>query len=108
MKPYHSKIVLLIIVCSAIATGKHGYNSTRDDIVADMNQALEQTLAAKQEGWIKPDTIVDYRSHLRIATLKESSLFSYAMESNGFNLKSKRMTWHNGKEKKLEFSLSVA
>lgn len=103
MKPYHSIIVLLIIVCSAIATGKHGYNSTRDDIVADMNQALEQTLAKKQEGWITPDTIADYRSHLKIAGLRKSSVIYYAMDSKQDGLQSRTMTWFNGKGRNLKF-----
>lgn len=103
MKPYHSIIILLIIVCSAVATGKHGYNSTKDDIVADMNQALEQTLAMKREGWITPDTIADYRSHLKIVELKQSSVIYYAMESKNDGLHSRAMTWHNGKGKDLKF-----
>lgn len=103
MKPYHSIIVLLIIVFSAVATGKHGYNCTRDDIVADMNQALEQTLAKKQEGWITPDTIADYRSHLKIVGLRQSSVIYYAMDSRQHGLQSRTMTWHNGKGKDLKF-----
>lgn len=103
MKPYHSIIVLLVIVCSAVAAGRHGYICTRDDIVADMNQALEQTLARKQEGWITPDTIADYRSHLKIAGLRQTSMVCYAMVARQDGLQSRAMTWHDGKGRKLAF-----
>lgn len=103
MKPYHSIIVLLVIVCSAVATGRHGYNSTKADIIADMNQALEQTLAEKQEGWITPDTIADYRSHLKLSDLRRSSVIYYAVDGNKDGLQSRRMKWHNGKGGELEF-----
>lgn len=103
MKPIHAVLLFVAIVCCAVLSGVHNYGCAKDYIIADMNQALEKTLAKKQEGWITPDTIADYRSHLKIATLRESSLISYAVGSNGFSLKSKRMAWHSGKGKILEF-----
>lgn len=103
MKPYHSIIVLLTIIGGAVAAGRHGYNSTRADIVADMDQALEQTLAKKQEAWITPDTIADYRSHLKIAGLRRSSVIYYAMDARQDGLQSRTMTWHDGKGKSLRF-----
>ncbi len=103
MKPHLSIIVLLIIVCGAVAAGRHGYNSTRADIVADMDQALEQTLAKKREAWITPDTIADYRSHLKIAGLRRSSVIYYAMDARQNGLQSRTMTWHNGKGESLRF-----
>lgn len=103
MKSYHSIIVLLVIVCCTIAAGRHGYNCTKDDIVADMNQALEQTLAKKREGWITPDTIADYRSYLKIASLRQSSVIYYAMDNGHQGLQSRTMKWRNEKGKCLEF-----
>lgn len=102
MKPYHSIIVLLVIIFSAIAAGKHGYNCAEDYIVADMNQALQKTLAEKQEAWITPDTIADYRSHLKIAALRKSSIIYYADEKNE-NLRSRKQVWHNGQGRELAF-----
>lgn len=103
MRPYHSVVVLLIIVASAVAAGSHGYCCAKDDIIADMNQALELTLAKKQEGWITPDTIADYRSHLKIAGLRQSSVVSYAMGSGHDGLQSRTMTWRDGKGMSLKF-----
>lgn len=102
MKPYHSIIVLLIIIVSAFAAGQHGLSCAEDEIVADMNQALEKTLADKQEEWITPDTIIDYRSHLKIAALRRTSIIYYADERNE-NLRSRKMVWHNGHGKSLAF-----
>lgn len=96
MKPYHSIIVFLIIVGCAFAAGQHGYNGAKAEIVADMNQALEQTLAGKQEGWITPDTIADYRSHLKLAALKQTSIIYYAGERNN-SLRSRKMVWHGNR-----------
>ncbi len=103
MKPYHSVIVWLFIVCSAVATGRHGYSCTRDDIVADMNRALRLTLARKQEGWITPDTIADYRSHLKMMALRESSFIYYAVDGKGSGLKSRKMRWRDGKGRDWQF-----
>lgn len=103
MKPIHAVLLFAAIISCAVLSGIHNYGCAKDYIIADMNQALEQTLAEKREGWITPDTIADYRSHLKIAMLKESSLISYAVKSNDFNLKSKRMAWHSDKGKTLEF-----
>lgn len=103
MKPYHSVIVLLVIVCSTVLAGRHGYNSTRDDIVADMNQALKLTLEEKQEGWITPDTIASYRSHLKMADLRRSSVIYYAVDAGHDGLRSRTMTWLGRHGKGLKF-----
>lgn len=102
MKPYHSIIVLLVIVCCAFIAGRHGYNCAEEDIVADMNQALELTLAKKQEGWITPDTITDYRSHLKIAALRQTSIIYYADDKNA-SLSSRKIVWRNKQGKGLAF-----
>lgn len=102
MKPYHAVILFLFIIGCAALTSLHGYRSAMDDIVADMNQALAKTLAEKQEGWITPDTIADYRSHLGISALRQSSVISYAMEGSP-GLASRRMAWHSGCGPTLEF-----
>lgn len=102
MKPYHSIIVLLVIIICAFAAGQHGLSCAEDEIVADMNQALQKTLAEKQEGWITPDTIIDYRSHLKIAALRRTSIIYYADERNE-SLKSRKMVWHNSRGNDLTF-----
>lgn len=103
MKPYYSIIILLIIIGSAVATGRYGYCCAKNNIINDMNQALAATITEKHEGWITPDTITDYRNHLKIKALKESSLIYFAMNDKENGLKSKRMTWRDGKGNSLQF-----
>lgn len=103
MNPYHAIIVLLIIVCNIVATGRHGYNRAKNEVIADMNQALAKTLAQKQEAWITPDTIVDYRSHLRIGFLRQSSVIYYAIDEKQSGLQSRKMAWRNKNGKSVEF-----
>lgn len=102
LKPLHSiLIVTVLLACSAWASYS-SYNHTRQDIVNDMNQALAQTLATKTEGWITPDTIHDYRSHLKLKALKECSFVYYAIDDNHKELSSRKMKWQKG-NKPLEF-----
>lgn len=102
MKPYHSLVLFLIFLGCAAVSCLHSYCSTEQSIVQDMNQALAQTLAAKQEGWITPDTIQDYRSHLKIEVLRESSIVYYAMDDKNTGLRSDRMRW-KGHSKTMDF-----
>lgn len=103
MRPWHAVIVLMVLVGCAVATSRHGYNCAKEDIIADMNQALARTLAEKTEGWITPDTIADYRSFLKIAALRRSSVIYYAIDEQHDDLKSRRMTWHDGRGRRLVF-----
>ena len=66
MKAYHSLVVFIIILACAALSSMHSYRSAEREMVADMSQALMQTLAEKSEMTITPDTILTYRSHLRI------------------------------------------
>ena len=95
MKPYHSIILFVAIVCCAAASSIHSYGCAKELIIADMNQALAKTLAAKQDGWITPDTIADYRNNLKLANLKQTSLIYYAINSKSDDLHSKRIMWKN-------------
>ena len=93
MKPYHAIIVFLLLVCSAAISSVHGYRATEQSIIEDMNQALAQTLQAKQDYWITPDTIKDYRSHLKLKELRDRSYVYYAMDDNIHGLRSNKMRW---------------
>lgn len=94
MKAYQAVIVFLLLAsCSAVAS-LHSYRCAEGLIVADMNQALAQTLDTKREGWITPDTIRNYRSHLQIAALRKRSMVCYAMDEPGPGLCSRKMRWH--------------
>ncbi len=93
LKPIHTIAVLVtLILCSAWASYR-SYDHTRKAIISDMNQALAQTLAEKQEGWITPDTIRDYRSHLKVAALRECSFVYYAMDDTERGICSRKMRW---------------
>lgn len=103
MKPVHAVLLFVAIVCCTVLSSIHNYGCAKDYIVADMNQALAKTLAEKQEGWITPDTIADYRSHLKIAILRRTSLIYYAMDDGKDNLHSRKMMWHDSKGNALKF-----
>lgn len=97
MKPISSVIVFLLLVLSAMCTSINSYRCAETAIVQDMNQALEKTLAVKREAWITPDTIQNYREHLRIKDLKSRSFVSYALEKNDYSLCSQRYQWQKGR-----------
>ena len=102
MKAYQAVIVFLLLAgCSAVAS-LHSYRCAEGLIVADMNQALAQTLDTKREGWITPDTIRNYRSHLQIAALRKRSMVCYAMDEPGPGLCSRKMRW-NGAQAPIVF-----
>lgn len=95
MKPCHSIAIFLFLVCCMAISSVHGYDCAKRSIIRDMNQALAQTLSEKQNGWITPDTIQNYRSHLRIPELRDHSFLYYAMNNNTKEvLCSRKMSWH--------------
>lgn len=80
MKPYHSVVVLAVLVFSAVAASVSSYHRMQKDIECDLDRALVITLHERQDKWLTPDTIQDYRSHLSIAFLKETSLLCYVID----------------------------
>lgn len=80
LKPYHSFIIFAAFMLSAVCASVNSYRSTQDDIVSDMNRALVITLHERQDQWLTPDTIQDYRSHLSIGLLKETSTLCYVVD----------------------------
>ena len=95
MKAYHSLVVFMFIVACAALSSMHSYRSAEREMVADMSQALMQTLAEKSEMTITPDTILTYRSHLRIMALREKSIVYYAMNGDEGMLSTRPMRWKN-------------
>lgn len=93
MKPCHALFVLVAIIGCTVLSSLHSYSFAKRQMVEDMNQALAQTLASKQEEWITPDTIARYRSHLQIAMLRQQSIVSYATGERGAGLRSIPMKW---------------
>ncbi|EFL46179.1 transcriptional regulatory protein, C-terminal domain protein [Prevotella disiens FB035-09AN] len=103
MKPYLSVIVFLFLVLSSATMSIKSYNGAKDTIVADMNQALEQTLQTKTEAWITPDTIINYRKNLKIETLRNESFLTYAAAKTPQTLCSRRMEWKNRDKENIVF-----
>lgn len=93
MKGYHAVIVFLILSASALFSGVRSYRLTESCIVEDMNRALELTLKEKLEEWLTPDTIRNYRRHLRMEELRRRSYVYYAMDDRHRGLTSAKMRW---------------
>lgn len=83
MKPHYVIFVFCLFLASAVLCSMGSYRNAEQRIVSDMSQALQQTLNAKTDQWITPDTIRDYRSHLRIAALRSHSFVGYDMPFGG-------------------------
>lgn len=96
MKPYYTIVVFVTLLSCSVWAGMHSYRCAEDEMVADMNQALTQTLRHKQEAWITPDTIRDYRSNLRLEVLRRHSLMCYAEDADPKTVASSKMTWGRG------------
>ncbi len=82
LKPYHSFMIFLAFMVSAICASVGSYRCAENDIVSDMNQALILTIHNSHYQWLTPDTIQDFRSHLRIGLLKETSNLCYVVDDN--------------------------
>lgn len=86
MKSYHAVIVLAVLVVSAIATSVNSYRRMQSDIEYDLDRALAITLHERHDQWLTPDTIYDYRSHLSIDFLKNTSLLCYVVDDRHHRL----------------------
>lgn len=53
--------VFLTLMLTSLLAGRHNYRVTRDEITADLNQALAQTLLEKKEPIVTQDTIRAYK-----------------------------------------------
>ena len=102
MKAYHSLVVFIIILACAALSSMHSYRSAEREMVADMNQALRQTLAEKHDEAITLDTIQAYRSYLRIAALRKNSIVCYALGDEDNRLSTQPMR-RKGMKADIEF-----
>lgn len=89
-------ILFYLLFGSAIFTGLNSYQTTREHLIMDMNQALEKALALQQEAWITPDTITNYRQHLQTNALREESFVYYASATKAPALRSQPIAWKGG------------
>ena len=102
MKAYHSLVIFIIILACAALSSIRSYHRAEHDIVADMNQALRQTLAEKHDEAITLDTIQAYRSYLRIAALRKNSIVCYALGDEDNRLSTQPMR-RKGMKADIEF-----
>ena len=102
MKPFHSVIIFMIFVVCAALSSMHNYKVTKDSIIQDMNQALSQTISQKENGYITPDTIINYRQHLKIDALRNRSFLYYACNNKGNVICSRKIKW-NSQQYSVEF-----
>lgn len=102
MKPFHSVIIFMIFVVCAALSSMHNYKVTKDSIIQDMNQALSQTISQKENGYITPDTIINYRQHLKIDALRNRSFLYYACNNKDNVICSRKIKW-NSQQYSVEF-----
>ena len=93
MKAYHSVFVFIILITCTIASSIHSYHAAEGNIIRDMNQALAQTLKTKTDGYLTPDTLYEYRRHLQIDSLRQSSFVYYAVKGHHDGLQSRKIKW---------------
>ncbi len=98
MKSYHPIVLFVLLLSSSISVSWYNYGCTERDMINDMNQALTLTLQKKTSLEITPDTIATYREHLRLACLRDTSIICYDMGGRGNGLRSRSMTWNDGKK----------
>ncbi len=79
MRPYVSVLIFLTFLISSVLSSIDSYRNTEFKIRTDLNQALAQTLEAKRDLSITPDTIRTYRNHLNITELKDRAYVSYCL-----------------------------
>ena len=92
-----SVTVFLALMLTSLLAGRHNYHVTRNEITADLNQALAQTLLEKKEPIVTQDTIRAYKQlrrtsggqvliavsderfcrHLKNRRLKETSFLTF-------------------------------
>lgn len=102
MKSYHATVVFLFFLTLALISGISSYNKTAVDIVNDMNNALELTLAEQKAGVITPDTVENYRQNLKIEELRGQSFVYFATNDNKHQFSSRRMAWRTNKNIKFQ------
>ena len=93
LKRFHIWMVLFVLLTPSVFCSWRSYHHVRQQLVADMNQALEKTLALQTSYEITPDTVRNYLSNLQIPELRERSFISYAIPNTDYMLCSERRRW---------------
>lgn len=80
MKPTVAIIVFLSFLLPSLFLGYASYAEARENIIADVNQALVKTVSSRKPEVITPDTLRVFRSNLRIAALRDTSYLALCTE----------------------------
>lgn len=81
MKPITAIVVFFSLMLPSLALGFGNYATTKENIIADVNQALAQTILDKNADHITVDTLRVFRSKLKIDELRETSYLSICTEA---------------------------
>lgn len=76
MKPITAIIVFFSLMLPSLMLSFGNYAITKEHIIADVNQALAQTILYKSSDHITADTLKVFRSKLKIDELRETSYLS--------------------------------
>lgn len=100
MKPITAVIVFFSLMLPSLVLSYGNYVTTREHIIADVNQALAQTILQKASDEITPDTIRVFKSKLKIDKLKETSYISFCTtEPSKISFCSDTMSYKYGAER---------
>lgn len=81
MKPIAAIVVFFSLMLPSLVLGFGNYATTKENIIADVNQALAQTILDKNADHITVDTLRVFRSKLKIDELRETSYLSICTEA---------------------------
>lgn len=81
MKPIAAIIVFFSLMLPSLVLGFGNYATTKENIIADVNQALAQTILDKSSDRITVDTLRVFRSKLKIDELRATSYLSICTEA---------------------------
>lgn len=93
LKRIHIWVVLAMLLLPSAWCSWQSYNTIKSQWVADMNQALEKTLAEQTSVEITPDTQSSYLSYLTIPALRDRSFVAYAVPCSNETLCSAPLYW---------------
>ncbi len=91
-------MVLFLLLAPCFYSAWSNYQQKREELLNDMNQALELTLARQMNVEISPDTIRNYLAYLTVPELRDHSIVYYATGDRRASLCSRPMHWTNGIE----------
>lgn len=86
MNPYKSLLVILLFVVLSFGFGHNNYMQTKQEIVSDLNRALQQTVMQNMDFWINQDSIHAYTRLQQMMETPVSVNSSNHLFTNALNL----------------------